>query len=83
MDPMVYEAALKEGLWAVLFVSLYLYQLRDSKTRENKLMKFIDEISVQFEKLAKQYDRLSDDVKAIKDGMKGRRTSRRKDDTQQ
>jgi hypothetical protein len=78
MDQHLIDAALKDGLWALLFVSLYLYQLKDAKTRENKLMKFIDEISAQFEKLARQYERLSSDVKTIKNDIKSH--GRRKDE---
>ncbi|KTS84422.1 hypothetical protein NS115_03550 [Paenibacillus jamilae] len=80
MDQNLIDAALKDGLWAVLFVSLYLYQLKDAKTRENKLMNFIDEISAQFEALARQYERLSEDVRTIKDDIKSRRERTRKDD---
>ncbi|MFS0841180.1 BhlA/UviB family holin-like peptide [Paenibacillus sp. 1P03SA] len=80
MDQTIIDAALKDGLWAVLFVSLFLYNLKESKTRENKLMNFIDEISKQFEALAKQYERLSEDVRTIKDDIKSRREQNRKED---
>jgi chromosome segregation ATPase len=79
------NAALKDGLWAALFISLYLYQLKESRrnqddaqAREGKLMTFIDEISSQFEKLARQYERLSEDVREIKNDISERRAIKRK-----
>nr|WP_243237431.1 BhlA/UviB family holin-like peptide [Heliobacterium chlorum] len=65
--------ALQQGLWAALFVSLYLYQLQEgrrhqteAKGREDKLTAFLSEMSKQFEALARQYERLSEDVQDIK-----------------
>lgn len=66
-------AAVQQGLWAVLFVSLFLYQLKEGRRREDiateresKLASFITEISKQFEILAKQYERMSEDIREIK-----------------
>ena len=66
-------AAVQQGLWAVLFVSLFLYQLKEGRRREDvageresKLTTFITEISKQFEILAKQYERMSEDIREIK-----------------
>lgn len=85
MDQNLVNAALKDGLWALLFVSLYMYQLNESrrnqdeaKSRENKMMTFIDEISAQFEKLARQYEKLSEDVRTIKDDISARSENKRK-----
>jgi hypothetical protein len=36
MDSTLFELAAANGIWAVLFVGLFLYQLRDSKFREKK-----------------------------------------------
>ncbi|MZP28678.1 hypothetical protein GTO91_02955 [Heliobacterium undosum] len=72
MDKLI-SVALEQGLWAALFVSLYLYQLNDSrrlqseaKVREDKLTDFLKDVSRQFEVLAKQYEKLSCDVQEIK-----------------
>lgn len=62
--------ASKEGLFAVMFVALFLYQILDSRKREERLMNFIDNISSQFESLAKQYEKLADDVDEIRQDMK-------------
>ncbi|MBC9786451.1 hypothetical protein GJ688_13630 [Heliobacillus mobilis] len=78
MDGLLAEA-LSQGLWATLFVSLYLYQLQESRRlqteargREDKLTDFLRDISKQFEILAKQYERLSDDVQIIKSEIRER-----------
>ncbi|WP_092474325.1 BhlA/UviB family holin-like peptide [Desulfotruncus arcticus] len=69
----MFNYAFKEGLWAVLFVSLYYYQLRESrrlqdeaKQREDKLTAFIHDITKQFELLTEQYRKIADDVNDIK-----------------
>ena len=71
------DFALKDGLFAALFVSLYFYQLKesrraqdDAKGREDRLMGFMDELGTQFETLAKQYERISSDVHEIKGELK-------------
>ncbi|MTV50766.1 hypothetical protein GJ688_17685 [Heliobacillus mobilis] len=78
MDGLLTEA-LSQGLWASLFVSLYLYQLQESRrlqaearNREDRLTDFLKDISKQFEILAKQYERLSDDVQIIKSEIRER-----------
>lgn len=74
--------ALSQGLWATLFVSLYLYQLQESrrlqteaKLREDKLTDFLIDVSKQFEILALQYQKLSGDVQEIKVEIRGRNQS--------
>jgi chromosome segregation ATPase len=77
MEQGILDSAMQQGLWALLFVSLYLWQLKEARRtqdeargREDKLMTFIDDISEQFAALAKQYERISEDVREIKDGMR-------------
>lgn len=70
MESALIELASKESLFAVMFVALFLYQVFDSRKREERLMKFISEITKQFETLAKQYEKLSDDVEEIRHDMK-------------
>lgn len=66
MEDGILKVALEQGLWAVLFVSLYFYQLRESKNREERLMGFIDRITAQFESLDKRTDKIASDVTEIK-----------------
>ncbi|MCW2278749.1 BhlA/UviB family holin-like peptide [Heliophilum fasciatum] len=81
VDTLVSEA-LKQGVWAGLFVSLYVYQLQEgrrqqneSRGREDKLTAFLSEMSKQFESLARQYERLSDDVQEIKNEIRNHKNS--------
>jgi hypothetical protein len=66
MEEGIFKAALEQGLWAVLFVSLYFWQLKTSKSREDRLMDFIDKITEQFENLDKRTDKIASDVADIK-----------------
>ncbi len=41
----IIQLAISNGLWAVLFVFLFTYQLKDSKTREKKYIEIINQLS--------------------------------------
>lgn len=69
----ILEIAAKQGIWALLFITLYLYQLRESRRREQEsnerekiLTNFINNISKQFEGLVRQYETISRDLQEIK-----------------
>lgn len=73
METSLFELASSQGLWAALFIFLFVYQLREGKTtreeargREDKLVNFISDMSKNFEKLAEEYSRLAEDVDYIK-----------------
>jgi hypothetical protein len=70
MEQLLLDLASKESLFAVMFVALFLYQIVDSRKREQRLMDFMDDITKQFEALARQYERLSEDVDEIRQDMK-------------
>jgi hypothetical protein len=70
VEQMLLDLASKESLFAVMFVALFLYQIMDSRKREERLMSFIDEITKQFEVLARQYEKLAEDVDEIRLDMK-------------
>lgn len=70
MEQILLNLASKEGLFATLFVALFIYQIVDSRKREARLMDFMDDITKQFESLARQYEKLSGDVDDIKQDMK-------------
>ena len=42
----IFNLALNNGLWAVLFLALLIYQLKDSRTREKKYQQTITELNV-------------------------------------
>lgn len=70
MEGMLLELASKESLFAVMFVALFLYQIMDSRKREERLMNFIDEITKQFEVLSRQYEKIAEDVEEIRQDVK-------------
>lgn len=70
MEEILMNLASKEGLFACLFVALFIFTIVDSRKREAKLMDFMNELTKQFEALARQYEKLSNDVDDIKEDMK-------------
>lgn len=73
MEEQLLLKAAEQGLWAALFIFLFMYQLKESKrqqdesrAREEKLTVFIEDMARNFEVLAKQYERLAEDVQEIK-----------------
>jgi hypothetical protein len=57
------------GPWALLFVGLFIWVLKQNQRREDKLIEVL-------EKLTDNYERLAADVKEIKDTAERRRLSR-------
>lgn len=53
-----------QGPWALLFVVLFFWELRESKARESRLIDLIDRLSVK-------YDEMADDLRAIKQKLWG------------
>ena len=41
----ILNLAISNGLWAVLFVLLFLYQIKNSSTREKKYQQIIDNLT--------------------------------------
>jgi hypothetical protein len=70
MEDSIIKAAIEQGLWAALFVTLYFYQLRESKKREDRLMNFIDGITEKFEAIDRRTEKISCDVAEIKQEMR-------------
>ena len=78
LGPLV-RFATEQGIWAALFVTLYVYQLRESrrildesKSREERLMSFLDDITKQFDRLSWQFERIAKDVEEIKSDLRRR-----------
>lgn len=51
MSDKVFEVIAANGVWAVLFFFLLMYQLAENKRREEKYLKTIDSLSDKFELL--------------------------------
>ena len=47
----IFNLALNNGLWAVLFLGLLIYQLKDSRAREQKYQNTINELSKTLNKV--------------------------------
>lgn len=61
------EIAISNGIFAVLFVYLLFYTLKDSRAREDKYLDVIDKLSQQFEIL----EEVQQDVQEIKNVISG------------
>jgi hypothetical protein len=61
----IWEVALNSGLWAMLFVGLFITQMKDSKAREEKYQQLVDTLA---EKL-KIVEIIKDDIEIIKDKL--------------
>ncbi|SCY88680.1 BhlA/UviB family holin-like peptide [Alkaliphilus peptidifermentans] len=73
MENFLVTLAQSQGLWAALFIFLFLHQIKENKQarveaaeREDKLINFITNMSANFESLAAQYKNLAKDVDYIK-----------------
>ena len=68
MESQLFELAAANGIWAVLFVGLFLYQLKDSRAREKKYQETIESLVQSVAVVAdikEDLERLSVDVNAI------------------
>ena len=61
----IFNLAISNGLFAVMFVGLFIYQLKDSKTREIKYQKTIENLGNALETLKE----VKEDVEEIKDKL--------------
>lgn len=66
MEEQIFSAVLKEGGYAVLFVFMLIYTMKNNKERELKYQETIDKNQSVIEKQAKAFTSLSKDVAEIK-----------------
>ncbi|MBR6751180.1 MAG: bacteriocin [Clostridia bacterium] len=57
----IFETAASSGIWAILFVTLFFIQIKDSKTREDKYQTTIDGLADKLKIVAE----IHEDVKAL------------------
>ena len=63
------QLAISNGLWAVLFVFLFFYQIKDSNKREKNYLDIIDELSKNFgilKKIDSSIETVSTNVVGVK-----------------
>lgn len=63
MDPTLLTFFQTQGPWALLFVALFLWVLRENQRRESRLIDVID-------RLSQKYDEMSSDLRDIKESLK-------------
>lgn len=59
----IFNLAISNGIWAVLFLILLFFQLKDSKERENKYQKTIESLGKSLEII----NDVKEDVEIIKE----------------
>lgn len=69
MEQLLLEFGLKDGVFAGMFIWLFIHQLRTSQKREDKLYTFLDDMKVEFAKLVGSYETLSIDVTEIREEL--------------
>ena len=62
----IWEAAINSGLWAMLFVALFVLQIKDSKAREEKYQNLINSLAEKLEIV----EIIKDDIEEIKESVK-------------
>lgn len=68
MENALLEVAAANGIWAVLFVGLFLYQLKDSRAREKKYQDTIESLSVSVaavSEIKENLEKLTVDISAL------------------
>ena len=60
----VFNLAIKNGLWAVLFTGLFIFVIKDSTKREKKYQEIIKELSESLA-IVKDIKNKVDEIKAI------------------
>lgn len=75
MEKSLMDLAAANGLWAALFVFLFIYVLYDSRRREGKYQETIHENQLIIKELSDKFgivDSIKNDVSYIKDELKRR-----------
>ncbi|TDT63435.1 BhlA/UviB family holin-like peptide [Fonticella tunisiensis] len=58
MESEVIKLAMSQGLWAVLFVVLLFYVLKENSKRESELRAIIDKLTDKFEDIKKEVEEI-------------------------
>lgn len=62
----ILESAVANGVWAVLFCSLFIFELKDSRNREVKYQQTIERLSKSLQTL----EVAQGDINSIRDNMR-------------
>ena len=72
----VFNVAISNGIFAVMFVALLVYVLKDSRKRESKYQNIIDVLSSKLNTV----DEIKQDVSEIKQSLVKKTSARRKNE---
>jgi uncharacterized protein YoxC len=67
MEQAVVGSAAQQGLWALLFVVLLTWVLKENNKREERLLNTLDTLSSRFEALGKQFEALGKQYEVLGD----------------
>lgn len=68
----IFDLAINNGLWAVLFMGLLIFQLKDSRARETKYQETIFKLSNTLEKvniIDENVSNLAENIVEVKDNV--------------
>lgn len=77
----IVNLAISNGLFAVLFLGLLIYQLRDSRSREEKYQSTIEKLGDSLE-IVKQVKEDVEDIKCVINGKFLRKTKSKEKDNE-
>ncbi|SHH37728.1 BhlA/UviB family holin-like peptide [Desulforamulus hydrothermalis] len=66
MEAEIMKFAASQGIFAMLFVALLFYVLRNNEKREERLLTCLNELGKQYENLSKGLAEVGKDVKELK-----------------
>lgn len=70
LEQEIIKLAASQGLWAVLFVALLFYVLKENAKREERLLASLEKLSAQYETLTRDINEVKNDVKDLKEMIK-------------
>lgn len=70
MEQEIIRLATSQGLWAVLFVALLFYVLRENAKREERLLSCLDNLTREYDSLSREVNIVKGDVCEIKEDVK-------------
>lgn len=67
MQQEIFRLAMSQGIWAVLFVALLFYVLKENSAREQKYQEIIQTLTEKFQLIEEGLRALKEDVRDVKE----------------
>ncbi len=61
----IWETAMQNGLWAMMFIALFYIQIKDSRAREDKYLQTIDSLAAKLDIINEINDKVDEIIIAI------------------